>query len=97
MNSKRKCYRCERCNKNFHRADRLKKHSANAYKCDHCDEIFCSNENLQQHKRSIVKPVGEIADINQRIQGKTGYNSDCAIQAIFWGNYTKFLIGQKKE
>ena len=55
-----------------------KKHS-NAYKCDHCDKIFCLNENFQQHKRSIVQPVEEIPDINQRIQGKTGYNSDYAI------------------
>ena len=51
---------------------------------------------LQQHKRSLINPVTDIPDINQRIQGKTGYNSYMASKLFYSESYMKYQIRQKK-
>ena len=87
MDHKRKSYRCETCLQYFDRPNKLKNHQKRGkVKCDnHCNKTFCNYEHLEKHKRSIINPVQEISDINQKIQGKTDYNSDYGLQAVFLG------------
>ena len=87
MGRKRKCYRCETCHQYFDRPNKLESHQKRAkIKCDnHCNKTFCNYEHLEKHKRSIIPPVKDISDINQRIQRGTGYNADAGIQAILLG------------
>ena len=85
MGPKRRCFRCKTCNQYFDYHDKLKDHRKKKVKCDHCNNNFCTYEQLQKHKRSISQPINDTADLNQKIQGKTGYNSDAGIQAILLG------------
>ena len=84
MGPKRKWFKCLKCHQKFDRLGRLRNHEKRV-KCDHCLETFCSYQQLEKHKRSIITPVIEIPNLNQKIQGQTGYNSDLGIQAVFLG------------
>ena len=85
MGPKRKCFRCGICSQYFDDHNKLKDHKNNKIKCDHCNNTFCTYERLQKHKRTISQPINKIVDLDQKIQGKTGYNSDAGIQAILLG------------
>ena len=95
MGPKRKWFKCLKCHQKFDRLSRLRNHEKKV-KCDHCLETFCSYQQLEKHKRSIITPVKELPNINQKIQGQTGYNSDLGIQAVFLGKLHEISDWVKK-